>query len=150
MPGLAPYCASKYAVEGLIESMLYEVDGFGIKATLVEPGHVRLEDRQAFTDASQPLTEFTHRPRSSSLQKPSTPTRFGHFHIQGHTSAAYDNTTSPAGHAKRTFIWFDKRQPTSASDQQNSCGSWVIAHILRSGYCLVTMLSKACVIACDA
>lgn len=95
--------------------MLYEVDGFGIKATLVEPGHVRLEDRQAFTDASQPLTDVPQRPRSSSLQKTSTPTRFGHFHIQGHTSAAYDTTTSPSGHAKRTFIWFDKRQPTSAA-----------------------------------
>jgi NAD(P)-dependent dehydrogenase (short-subunit alcohol dehydrogenase family) len=44
VPGLGPYCASKYAVEGLIESMLYEVDGFNIKGTLVEPGHIRRDD----------------------------------------------------------------------------------------------------------
>lgn len=44
VPGLGPYCASKYAVEGLIEAMLYEVDSFNIKATLVEPGLVRRDE----------------------------------------------------------------------------------------------------------
>lgn len=44
VPGLGPYCASKYAVEGLMESMLYEVDSFNIKGTLVEPGHMRRDD----------------------------------------------------------------------------------------------------------
>ncbi|KNG81332.1 short chain dehydrogenase/reductase family protein [Aspergillus nomiae NRRL 13137] len=44
VPGLGPYCASKYAVEGLMESMLYEVDNFNIKTTLVEPGHMRRDD----------------------------------------------------------------------------------------------------------
>ncbi|EMT70715.1 hypothetical protein FOC4_g10009183 [Fusarium odoratissimum] len=39
VPGLGPYCATKYAVEGLIEAMLYETDAFNIKATLIEPGH---------------------------------------------------------------------------------------------------------------
>ncbi|PTB75470.1 NAD(P)-binding protein, partial [Trichoderma longibrachiatum ATCC 18648] len=28
VPGLGPYCASKYAVEGLIEALLYETDAF--------------------------------------------------------------------------------------------------------------------------
>lgn len=41
---MAPYCATKYAVEGLIESMLYETAAFSIRATLVEPGHVRMDD----------------------------------------------------------------------------------------------------------
>ncbi|KAJ4175101.1 1,2-dihydroxy-3-keto-5-methylthiopentene dioxygenase [Fusarium falciforme] len=44
VPGLGPYCATKYAVEGLIEAMLYETDAFNIKATLIEPGHVRPEE----------------------------------------------------------------------------------------------------------
>ncbi|KAI9760775.1 MAG: hypothetical protein M1835_000108 [Candelina submexicana] len=44
VPGLGPYCATKYAVEGLIESMLYEVDAFDIKATLVEPGLARRDE----------------------------------------------------------------------------------------------------------
>ena len=44
VPGLGPYCATKYAVEGLVESMLYEVDAFAIKATLVAPGHLRIDE----------------------------------------------------------------------------------------------------------
>ena len=47
VPGLGPYCATKYAVEGLIESMLYEIDTFGIKATLVAPGHLRIDAPEA-------------------------------------------------------------------------------------------------------
>ncbi|KAI5284288.1 hypothetical protein KEM52_002964, partial [Ascosphaera acerosa] len=39
-PGLGPFCASKYAVEGLIESLLYEVDCYDIKGILVEPGYI--------------------------------------------------------------------------------------------------------------
>ncbi|KAI4175890.1 MAG: hypothetical protein LQ346_008008, partial [Caloplaca aetnensis] len=34
VPGLGPYSATKHAVEGLIESMLYETHAFNIKATL--------------------------------------------------------------------------------------------------------------------
>jgi NAD(P)-dependent dehydrogenase (short-subunit alcohol dehydrogenase family) len=37
VPGLGPYCATKYAVEGLIEAMLYEIDSFNIKATRMPP-----------------------------------------------------------------------------------------------------------------
>jgi NAD(P)-dependent dehydrogenase (short-subunit alcohol dehydrogenase family) len=37
-PGLAGYHASKWALEGLTESLSQEVAGFGIKVTLVEPG----------------------------------------------------------------------------------------------------------------
>jgi NAD(P)-dependent dehydrogenase (short-subunit alcohol dehydrogenase family) len=55
VPGFGPYCASKYAVEGLIESMLYEVDCFNIKATLVEPGHIRRDDNETFP--GMPITE---------------------------------------------------------------------------------------------
>jgi NAD(P)-dependent dehydrogenase (short-subunit alcohol dehydrogenase family) len=44
VPGLGPYCATKYAVEGLIEAMLYEVDVFNIKATLVELGLARRDE----------------------------------------------------------------------------------------------------------
>ncbi|PTT87521.1 short-chain dehydrogenase/reductase [Pelomonas sp. HMWF004] len=37
-PGLGGYHASKWAVEGLTESLAQEVGAFGIKTTLVEPG----------------------------------------------------------------------------------------------------------------
>ena len=39
MPMVAVYCASKWAVEGFTESLAYELEPFGIKARLVEPGY---------------------------------------------------------------------------------------------------------------
>lgn len=71
--------------------MLYEVDAFNIKATLVEPGHVRRDE-----------------PGSSTT----LPT-FGHFSITP-ASEPYAGATAPAGHAKRMVQWLGERQPTSA------------------------------------
>ena len=40
-PGGSAYVSSKFALEGLSESMAYEIEQFGIKTVLVEPGFVR-------------------------------------------------------------------------------------------------------------
>jgi NAD(P)-dependent dehydrogenase (short-subunit alcohol dehydrogenase family) len=40
-PGDSAYVSSKFALEGLSESMAFEVEQFGIKTVLVEPGFVR-------------------------------------------------------------------------------------------------------------
>ncbi len=40
-PGGSAYVSSKFALEGLSESMAYELEQFGIKTVLVEPGFVR-------------------------------------------------------------------------------------------------------------
>jgi NAD(P)-dependent dehydrogenase (short-subunit alcohol dehydrogenase family) len=92
VPGLGPYCATKYAVEGLIEAMLYEIDSFNIKATLVEPGFVRRDEPDWETN---PLPTW------------------GHFLIKP-PSEPYSGPTSPALHAKRIVQWLGDRQPTSA------------------------------------
>lgn len=92
VPGLGPYCATKYAVEGLIEAMLYEIDSFNIKATLVEPGLVRRDEPDW---ATNPLPTW------------------GHFLIKP-ASQPYMSATSPALHAKRMVQWLGDRQPTSA------------------------------------
>ncbi|KAH8683072.1 hypothetical protein BGZ60DRAFT_467432 [Tricladium varicosporioides] len=92
VPGLGPYCATKYAVEGLIEAMLYEIDSFNIKATLVEPGLVRRDEPD--------------------WDKNPLPT-WGHFLIKP-ASEPYSHATSPALHAKRMVQWLGDKQPTSA------------------------------------
>lgn len=41
--GLSIYCASKWGIEGFIESMAQEVAPFGIEATIFEPGAIRTD-----------------------------------------------------------------------------------------------------------
>ncbi|KAG6018164.1 hypothetical protein E4U43_007350 [Claviceps pusilla] len=105
VPGLGPYCATKYAVEGLIEAMLYETDFFNIKATLIEPGLVRRDELD--TNASSPSPTWEH------------------FLIKS-PSAEYAPATSPALHAQRLVQWLGDRQPTSAVN----CAElvWQLAH----------------------
>ncbi len=43
IPFQAYYSASKFALEGLAESMAYEVAPFGVEVTVVEPGNVRTD-----------------------------------------------------------------------------------------------------------
>ncbi|RYC56844.1 hypothetical protein CHU98_g9361 [Xylaria longipes] len=104
VPGLGPYCATKYAVEGLIEAMSYEIDSFNVKATLVEPGLVRRDEPDS---VKNPLPTW------------------GHFLIKP-ASEAYAHATSPALHAKRMVQWLGDRQPTSAV----KCAElvWQLAH----------------------
>ncbi|WP_329059612.1 oxidoreductase [Amycolatopsis sp. NBC_01480] len=43
VPGLAYYCGSKYAVEGMLETVAKEVAGFGVHVTILEPGSFRTD-----------------------------------------------------------------------------------------------------------
>ncbi|PGG98865.1 hypothetical protein AJ80_09447 [Polytolypa hystricis UAMH7299] len=101
VPGLGPYCASKYAVEGLIESMLYEIDCFNIKCTLVEPGHMRRDDNDPVVSPGMDPSLINPLPA------------FGHFFIKP-ASEPYSGPTAPAAHAKRILQWLGDKQPTSA------------------------------------
>jgi NAD(P)-dependent dehydrogenase (short-subunit alcohol dehydrogenase family) len=58
IPFQAFYSASKFALEGLGESLAYEVAPFGIQVTLVEPGNVRTDftaSRRTSETATGPL-----------------------------------------------------------------------------------------------
>ncbi|KAJ5518370.1 Short-chain dehydrogenase/reductase SDR [Penicillium expansum] len=107
VPGLGPYCASKYAVEGLMESMLYEVDSFNIKGTLVEPGHMRRDD---IVDLVSPSAKA---PDPSEHQLSAPLPLYGHFLVKP-ASEPYNTTTSPAAHARRMLMWLGDKQPASA------------------------------------
>ena len=60
-PGWGLYCAGKYALEGLTESLAAEVSGFGIDVNLIEPGYMR-------TDFLRTTLLACRRPRSSGYQ----------------------------------------------------------------------------------
>ncbi|KAJ5566918.1 Short-chain dehydrogenase/reductase SDR [Penicillium sp. DV-2018c] len=106
VPGLGPYCASKYAVEGLMESMLYEVDSFNIKGTLVEPGHMRRDD---VGDLVSSGVDHNHTEHHLSAPLP----LYGHFLVKK-PSEPYNTSTSPAAHARRMLMWLGDKQPASA------------------------------------
>ncbi|KAK0265102.1 1,2-dihydroxy-3-keto-5-methylthiopentene dioxygenase [Friedmanniomyces endolithicus] len=113
VPGLGPYCATKYATEGLIESMLYEVDTFGIKATLVEPGHMRLDEPTGLDDSAFTTTPLQPTGPAGQQQGMTKLAHYGHFLVKK-PSPPYDTPTAPAGHAGRVVQWLADRQPTSA------------------------------------
>lgn len=105
VPGLGPYCATKYAVEGLIESLLYEIDAFGTKATLVAPGHLRLDEPTGLDEKATSID------RAADGCKPLQ--KYGHFFVK-QPSESYLGPNAPAGHARRMVQWLNDRQPTSA------------------------------------
>jgi NAD(P)-dependent dehydrogenase (short-subunit alcohol dehydrogenase family) len=59
-PSGALYCASKFAVEGFTESLAGEVAGFGIHATIVEPGFFRTDflEPTSVRHGSLPIADY--------------------------------------------------------------------------------------------
>jgi NAD(P)-dependent dehydrogenase (short-subunit alcohol dehydrogenase family) len=58
-PGGSAYVSTKFALEGLTESFAYELDPFGIKVVLVEPGFVRTNFSNVIAKRSQePDSEY--------------------------------------------------------------------------------------------
>lgn len=108
VPGLGPYCATKYAIEGLVESLLYEVDQFNIKLTLVIAGHMRRDDPSLQHFPSSPGL-----PRPTSSSSSSSNPLYGHFRILP-SSHPYNTPDSPSKHALRMLHWIGNNQPTSA------------------------------------
>ncbi|GIP50642.1 short-chain dehydrogenase/reductase [Paenibacillus sp. J53TS2] len=57
-PGLAPYQAAKWAVEGFSEVLVKEVQPLGIKVTLIEPGGFRTDWAGSSMQQIQPRDEY--------------------------------------------------------------------------------------------
>ena len=67
-PGGSAYVSTKFAVEGLSESMSYELEPFGIKVVIVEPGVIRTN----FVTVVAKKSQDPNSPYSQIMQKTST------------------------------------------------------------------------------
>ncbi|GAB1154695.1 hypothetical protein YWY31_07200 [Paenibacillus illinoisensis] len=61
-PALSIYHATKWAMEGFIESLAQEVASFNIQATLVEPGSARTNFGGSSMMAALPMSEYENTP----------------------------------------------------------------------------------------
>src|SRR5215472_1744806 len=68
VPGLAGYCASKYAMLGFSESLNYELSGTGVRVTVVSPIGVKTNffNNQSFRNHKPNYTGFMLEPRTVS------------------------------------------------------------------------------------
>jgi NAD(P)-dependent dehydrogenase (short-subunit alcohol dehydrogenase family) len=57
-PGVGTYATTKFALEGFSESLAKEVEPFGIKLTIVEPGRFRTNFSRSVEQAAQPLRAY--------------------------------------------------------------------------------------------
>lgn len=70
-PGGSAYISTKFAVEGLSESMAYELEPFGIKVIIIEPGVIRTNIFNSVVvakksqDSNSPYTQITQKMASS-------------------------------------------------------------------------------------
>lgn len=61
-PGNSMYHATKWGIEGFVESVAQEVAPFGIGVTLVEPGGARTEFRYGSAQVATPMLEYDNTP----------------------------------------------------------------------------------------
>jgi NAD(P)-dependent dehydrogenase (short-subunit alcohol dehydrogenase family) len=66
-PGMSAYSSTKFAMEGLSESMTYELDQFGIKVILIEPGVIRTNISNSIVIAKK--AQDSSSPYSQMMQK---------------------------------------------------------------------------------
>jgi NAD(P)-dependent dehydrogenase (short-subunit alcohol dehydrogenase family) len=74
IPGASAYSSTKFAVEGLSESIGYELEPFGIKVILIEPGFIRTNFANAMViakkaqDPASPYSEMMQRIAANSSE----------------------------------------------------------------------------------
>ena len=68
-PGMSAYVSSKFALEGLSESMSYELEPLGIKIVIIEPGVIRTNFKKNAVMSKKSLDDSYISPYSSIIQK---------------------------------------------------------------------------------
>ena len=73
-PGGSAYVSTKFAVEGLSESIAYELEPFGIKVILIEPGFIKTNFSNAMViakkaqDPASPYSELMQKIMASTTE----------------------------------------------------------------------------------
>ncbi|PWU79106.1 MAG: short-chain dehydrogenase/reductase [Candidatus Nitrosopolaris wilkensis] len=86
-PVISAYCGTKFALEGLSESIAYELEPFGIKVILIEPGPISSNFMKGSVLAKRALDPQS--PYAELVQK-----------FNAKTSSQHENTTQPEEVAK--------------------------------------------------
>ena len=81
VPVLSAYQSTKFALEGLSESISYELEPFGIRVVIIEPGFIRTNIMNSSVSAKKTL--YTNSPYFSLMQK-----------VEKHFNSMMDNESS--------------------------------------------------------
>jgi NAD(P)-dependent dehydrogenase (short-subunit alcohol dehydrogenase family) len=98
MPLSSAYCASKFALEGLTESLYFELQPHGIQVALVEPGGFRTRFGGAVRWGAQSFSESVYREETD-----------GYLSLRNRLSAR-ENPPDPARVSERIFRLAEARK----------------------------------------
>lgn len=101
MPTMGIYSASKFALEGMTESLWYEVRPWNIKVSLVQPGFIRSRsfERTRYTDLSEPAAQREDDPY------------FAHYRHMSRFIAKHMERSSTTPEDVARVVWKTMRQP---------------------------------------
>jgi NAD(P)-dependent dehydrogenase (short-subunit alcohol dehydrogenase family) len=91
VPILSAYQSTKFALEGLSESMSYELEPFGIRIVIIEPGFIRTNIINSSTSAKKALDPNS--PYFSLMQK-----------VENHFKSMMENASSPPEEVARVIL----------------------------------------------
>jgi NAD(P)-dependent dehydrogenase (short-subunit alcohol dehydrogenase family) len=91
VPVLSAYQSTKFALEGLSESMSYELEPFGIRVVIIEPGFIRTNIINSSTSAKKALDPKS--PYFSLMQK-----------VENHFKSMMENASSPPEEVARVIL----------------------------------------------
>jgi len=91
VPILSAYQSTKFALEGLSESMSYELEPFGIRVVIIEPGFIRTNIINSSTSAKKALDPKS--PYFSLMQK-----------VENHFKSMMENASSPPEEVARVIL----------------------------------------------
>jgi NAD(P)-dependent dehydrogenase (short-subunit alcohol dehydrogenase family) len=91
VPILSAYQSTKFALEGLSESMLYELEPFRIRVVIIEPGFIRTNIINSSTSAKKALDPKS--PYFSLMQK-----------VENHFKSMMENESSPPEEVAKVIL----------------------------------------------